>query len=59
MICAVPPQFVAGDVCTLWLWLPDADERLAENPCFSIRLANEGIWDAASGYNRLLDFELE
>ena len=22
---AVPPQFVAGDVCTLWLWLPDAD----------------------------------
>lgn len=56
---AVPPQFVAGDVCTLWLWLPDADERLAESPCFSIRLANEGIWDAASGYNRLLDFELE
>lgn len=37
----------------LCLNLPDASPSIAGVPEFSIRLANAGIWDAASGYNRL------
>jgi hypothetical protein len=36
------------------LWLPDPYPRLHGNPLYSIRLANKGIWDAATGYNSLL-----
>ncbi len=37
----------------LLLNLPDAYESLAGNPAYSIRLANTGVWEAATGYNKL------
>ncbi|GAB3271774.1 hypothetical protein GCM10027347_43270 [Larkinella harenae] len=33
--------------------LPDAYPSLAQRPEYSIRLANENTWEAATGYNRL------
>ena len=39
--------------CALFLNLPDPEETLRENPYFSIRLANDGIWNAEKGYNRV------
>jgi hypothetical protein len=33
------------------LWLPDSSPRLAEDPRQSVRLANDGGWDAATGLN--------
>ncbi|MGE3957085.1 MAG: DUF4832 domain-containing protein [Vicinamibacterales bacterium] len=38
----------------LFLNLPDPDPRLYANPDFSIRLANEDVWEPATGFNRLL-----
>lgn len=43
---------------TLYLNLPDPCENLRNNPKFSIRLANEGVWDENTGYNRLYTFSL-
>lgn len=55
----IPAEFVSGERCVLWLWLPDAEESLAADPAFSIRMANETVWEADSGYNRLTEFVLE
>ncbi|MDR2835322.1 MAG: DUF4832 domain-containing protein [Bacteroidales bacterium] len=38
----------------MYLFLPDESERLANLPFFSIRFANENVWDSTSGYNDLL-----
>lgn len=43
---------------TLYLNLPDPTATLHDNPYFSIRLANEGVWNSAKGYNKLFDFIL-
>lgn len=37
----------------LYLWMPDAYERLADNPRFSVRFANEDVWDGEKGWNDL------
>jgi hypothetical protein len=42
----------AGDY-TLALRLPSASTSLADTPAFSIRLANEGTWQDATGDNVL------
>lgn len=51
------PDGISGAL-TLYLNLPDPCETLHNNPLFSIRLANEGVWDEASGYNKLYSFTL-
>lgn len=33
--------------------LPDAYPSLSQRPAYSIRLANENVWEAATGYNNL------
>lgn len=38
--------------------MPDAYEVLHDNPAFSIRLANEDMWDESTGYNYLTDLVL-
>ncbi len=38
---------------TLWLNLPDPSSYYQDNPLYSIRLANDGIWDEETGYNKL------
>ena len=51
------PADASGD-CTLYLNLPDPKETLHDNPLFSIRLANEGIWEEETGYNKVAEFAL-
>lgn len=42
----------------VYLNLPDPYPTLHDNPLFSIRLANENMWDAETGYNYLTDLAL-
>jgi hypothetical protein len=53
---AIPAE--AAGTCTLYLNLPDPKPTLHDNPDFSIRLANDNVWDAATGYNKILEFTL-
>jgi hypothetical protein len=49
---AIPSDFPAGDY-ELLLSLPDAYESIAERPEFSIRFANNDMWEETTGYNNL------
>lgn len=40
----------------VYLNLPDPEETLHDNPLFSIRLANDGIWNKEMGYNKIAEF---
>ncbi|MBP5334038.1 MAG: DUF4832 domain-containing protein [Bacteroidales bacterium] len=51
------PSGVSGE-CTLHLNLPDPCQTLRGNSRFSIRLANEDIWDEETGYNALTTLSL-
>ena len=51
------PDGISGTM-TLSLNLPDPCETLRSNPMFSIRLANEDVWDERTGYNKLYSFTL-
>ena len=51
------PASATGN-CTLYLNLPDPKATLHDNPRFSIRLANENVWDEATGYNKIVEFTL-
>ncbi len=35
----------------LALWLPDADDGLRDDPRYAVRLANDEVWDEATGFN--------
>lgn len=43
----------------LYLNLPDPMPNLHNNPRYSIRLANEGVWDEQTGYNYLTTVTVE
>ena len=49
----LPSDIPAGSY-ELLLHLSDPASSLAAMPQFSIQLANEGVWEEATGYNRLL-----
>lgn len=51
------PSNAKGD-CVLYLNLPDPMSTLKSNPLFSIRLANDGIWNDETGYNKLCEFTI-
>lgn len=51
------PEGISGDL-KLSLNLPDPSENLRNNPFFSIRLANTGVWDENTGYNLLYSFSI-
>ncbi|MDR1681097.1 MAG: DUF4832 domain-containing protein [Prevotellaceae bacterium] len=54
----LPANMPAGEY-VLYLHLPDAVETLYGNPDYSIRLANESVWEAETGYNNLfMNYEL-
>lgn len=42
----------------VYLNLPDPYASLHDNPAFSIRLANENVWEEATGYNKLGEITL-
>lgn len=48
----------ASGKCALYLNLPDPKETLHDSPLFSIRLANDDIWDETTGYNKIAEFAL-
>ena len=49
----VPADLAAGDDYEVALWLPDADDRLRDDPRYAIRLANDGVWEEADGSNTM------
>ena len=51
------PADATGE-CTLYLNLPDPKPTLHDNPLFSIRLANENVWDEETGFNKVATFTL-
>ncbi|MBR6457039.1 MAG: DUF4832 domain-containing protein [Bacteroidales bacterium] len=51
------PEGISGEM-TLHLNLPDPCQTLHTNPLFSIQLANEGLWDENTGYNRIYSFKI-
>lgn len=51
------PADASGE-CRLYLNLPDPEETLHDNPLFSIRLANDGVWNEDEGYNKVAEFTL-
>ena len=48
------PSGIAPGIYDLYLNLPDPYASLHDNPLYSIRLGNTGIWDELTGYNSLL-----
>ena len=51
------PKNASGN-CTLYLNLPDPKATIHDNPLFSIRLANDGVWNEKTGYNKIAEFKL-
>lgn len=49
---SLPPHIPKGSYEVL-LNLPDEYPSIRNNPAYSIRLANEGLWEEATGYNSL------
>lgn len=48
----LPDDMASGDYAVL-LNLPDGSQELEDDPRYSIRLANDDVWEAATGYNAL------
>lgn len=51
------PEGLSGKM-TLYLNLPDPCANLHTDPRYSIRLANEGVWQETTGYNTIHSFTL-
>ncbi|MDR2806369.1 MAG: DUF4832 domain-containing protein [Dysgonamonadaceae bacterium] len=49
----IPAEMTKGEYA-LYLNLPDDAETLQTNPDYSVRFANENVWEAKTGYNNLL-----
>ena len=47
------PANIAEGTYDMLLNLPDPERSLYANPDYAIRLANEGVWEAETGYNKL------
>jgi hypothetical protein len=47
------PQVMPNGEYELYLNLADPEESLYSNPAYSIRLANKGVWEESTGYNKL------
>jgi hypothetical protein len=54
----VPQEAVVGSYVA-YLNLPDPSPRLQDDPRYAYRLANQGVWDASRGYNRLAQVEIQ
>jgi hypothetical protein len=52
------PSALPAGTYRLSLWLPDAAATLEARPEYALRLANEQVWDDATGENALGDFEV-
>ena len=50
----VPAEIPEGSY-SVYLNLPDAAPAIYANPHYSIRLANEDVWEASTGYNKVFE----
>ncbi|MBO7300217.1 MAG: DUF4832 domain-containing protein [Tidjanibacter sp.] len=53
------PKGLPDGECRLYLNLPDGYDSLADDPRYSIRLINKGIWNSEKGYNFLTSFNIK
>lgn len=53
-IVSLPSDIMPG-IYKLGLWLPDAFASLQSRPEYSVRFANQDVWDAEKGYNVLIN----
>ncbi|WP_317105213.1 DUF4832 domain-containing protein [Chroococcidiopsis sp. SAG 2025] len=53
IVGGIPTSMTSGEYQVL-LNLPDPVYRLSKRPSYSIRLANNKVWEASTGYNSLL-----
>lgn len=51
----IPEELSIHDSLTLALWMPDAGLRLRSDARYSVRFANEGIWNPEAGHNLLVE----
>jgi hypothetical protein len=51
-VVGIPNDMPIGEY-ELYLNLPDPEVTLYNNPAYSIRLANQNVWDETTGYNSL------
>jgi hypothetical protein len=51
-VAGIPNDMPVGEY-ELYLNLPDPEVTLYNNPAYSIRLANQNVWDETTGYNKL------
>ena len=47
------PSDMSEGTYSLYLWLPDKYESIADDSRYAVRFANVGTWDSATGYNNL------
>lgn len=47
------PAGIEEGTYELFLYLPDASDKLADDPRFAVRFANSEVWDAETGMNSL------
>lgn len=47
------PSTIEEGTYQLYIYLPDASDKLAGDARFAIRFANDGVWDASTGMNSL------
>lgn len=53
-VLEMPANLASDGSYTLYLNLPDISPNLHDNPLFSIRLANKGVWNETLGMNALV-----
>ena len=52
-ISAGIPDYMPAGNYALYLHLPDPEVNLYGNPAYSVRLANDKVWEESTGYNNL------
>jgi Domain of unknown function (DUF4832) len=53
-LSAVVPANLPEGPYTVYLNFPDTSSKLNKNPDYSIRLANQNVWEDSTGYNSML-----
>ena len=47
------PADIPSGTYQLYLYLPDKYASIADNPAYAVRFANNGVWEASTGMNKL------
>ena len=47
------PSTIAEGKYKVMMWLPDGNNELKNTPAYAVQLANNNVWNSATGYNNL------